>query len=168
MQGSGGLPTPSPRALGDFGVRLGGAYSWSWFSPAFQVTGQFLTRVHWHSGSGMQALEWLRICSQIFCCPQGKTCLLITLPVHFIYWNKLLNAFNNFSGIRNKSMHFGVGDFERRRVCHPKYFSVWKIRCFSFLFKRIEIKGRKICIFKIRREGLMKQNFSLFSFWGGN
>lgn len=66
MQGSEGLPTPSLSALGDFGFRLHGAYALSWTSPAFEVTGQFLT---WGSLA------------------QGEPCLLITLPAHFIYFN---------------------------------------------------------------------------------
>lgn len=54
----------------------------------------------------------------------GKTLPLNYSPSSLYLLKQILNALNNLSGIRNKSMHFEVGDFEKGRVFHPKYFSV--------------------------------------------
>lgn len=56
--------------------------------------------------------------------PSRKTLSFNDSPSSLYLLKRILNALNNFSGIRSKSMNLEAGDFQRGTVFHPKYISV--------------------------------------------
>lgn len=56
--------------------------------------------------------------------PSRKTLSFNDSPSSLYLLKQILNALNNFSGIRSKSMNLEAGDFQRGTVFRPKYISV--------------------------------------------